>query len=158
MRDYSDIIYLERPVHRGDTFSIRHPKMRLELRAKQFAPFDALAGFSETVEEYRSITERPKDLSDGEHSVINEKLIQIQDAFLAWKKGRKGIGPAVPPPRVWVSFFDRDHRQEELHGDGARGNTVTLTGEVTGIEPVEQVLQVAGRRIIFSEIYALRIL
>lgn len=158
MRDYSDIIHRERPVHKDDAFSIQHPKMRRELRAKQFAPFDALTGFGETVEEYRAVTERPRELSDGENSVINEKLLQVQDAFLTWKKGRKGIGPEVPPPKVWVSFFDRDLRQEELHGDGARGNTATLTGEVTGIDAVGQVLQVAGKQIPFPEIYALRIL
>ena len=34
------------PVHAGDDFSLRHPRMERGLRAKIFAPFDALDGFS----------------------------------------------------------------------------------------------------------------
>jgi hypothetical protein len=43
---YGDIIMLGRPVHNGDLFSRRHPKMARLNRAKLFAPFDALDGFS----------------------------------------------------------------------------------------------------------------
>jgi hypothetical protein len=46
---YSDIIGLRRPVHDGDVFSRRHPKMTQLNRAKIFAPFDALKGFSEAI-------------------------------------------------------------------------------------------------------------
>ena len=41
---YGDIIMLGRPVHNGDLFSRRHPKMTPQHRAKIFAPFAALAG------------------------------------------------------------------------------------------------------------------
>ncbi|MCI9063961.1 MAG: hypothetical protein HFJ17_05105 [Clostridia bacterium] len=44
---YKDIIYLPHHV------SKKHPKMRLEERAAQFAPFSALTGYSEVVEETR---------------------------------------------------------------------------------------------------------
>lgn len=43
--DYSDIIDL--PHHT----STRHPRMASEMRAAQFAPFAALTGFDETIEE-----------------------------------------------------------------------------------------------------------
>ena len=43
--DYSDIIDL--PHHT----STRHPRMAPEMRAAQFAPFAALTGFDETIEE-----------------------------------------------------------------------------------------------------------
>ena len=51
--DYSDIIDL--PHHT----STRHPRMAPEMRAAQFAPFAALTGFEETIEEtaYRQKTE-----------------------------------------------------------------------------------------------------
>ncbi|MBO7403134.1 MAG: hypothetical protein J6U10_09110 [Lachnospiraceae bacterium] len=44
-RDYSDIIDLERPV------SKKHPPMSLEARAAQFAPFAALTGLDEMMDE-----------------------------------------------------------------------------------------------------------
>ena len=37
------------PVHAGDDFSLRHPRMERGLRAKIFAPFDALEGFTERI-------------------------------------------------------------------------------------------------------------
>ncbi|HAB94762.1 MAG TPA: hypothetical protein DCF49_08425 [Lachnospiraceae bacterium] len=43
--DYSDIIDL--PHHT----SSRHPRMAEEMRAAQFAPFAALTGYEETIEE-----------------------------------------------------------------------------------------------------------
>ena len=54
--NYSDILGRERPVHKNDDFDIRHPKMRRQLRAKQFAPFDALAGFQENAPVRVSVT------------------------------------------------------------------------------------------------------
>lgn len=154
--NYSDIIGRERPVHcSGDDFDIKHPKMRRLLRAKQFAPFDALAGFTETVEERQTVTARPRELSEEEREIVNESLAQIQEGFLAWKRGRKGLGREVPPVRVSVTFFRRNARQEEIHGDGMRGGAETLEGEVTGIDSVSQTLQIAGVSIPFSAIYAL---
>ena len=38
---YGDIITLNRPVHDGDLFSRRHPRMTQQHRAKIFAPFAA---------------------------------------------------------------------------------------------------------------------
>ena len=43
--DYSDIIDLEHPTSR------RHPRMAAEMRAAQFAPFAALTGYEEAIEE-----------------------------------------------------------------------------------------------------------
>ena len=41
-----------RPVHKKtDAFSIRHPHMDIRKRAKIFAPFDALRGFSVAIDE-----------------------------------------------------------------------------------------------------------
>ncbi len=49
--DYSDIINKSRPEHKGDDFDLRHPKMSRENRAKIFAPFAALKGHDETINE-----------------------------------------------------------------------------------------------------------
>ena len=37
------------PVHTDDDFALRHPRMERSLRAKIFAPFDALEGFSDRI-------------------------------------------------------------------------------------------------------------
>lgn len=47
---YRDVLRRGKPVHeKFDRFSIRHPAMPLEKRAKIFAPFDALKGFSDAI-------------------------------------------------------------------------------------------------------------
>ena len=43
--DYKDIIHL--PHHVSD----RHPQMSMEARAAQFAPFSALTGFEDAIDE-----------------------------------------------------------------------------------------------------------
>lgn len=155
--NYNDIIDRERPVHRGDAFEVRHPKMHRQLRAKQFAPFDALAGFTETVEEHQAVTVRPKELSQEERETINDRLLQIQEDFLAWKRGRKGIGQELLPVRASVTFFLRNARQEEIHRDGVRGDAETVEGNVTAFDAVSQTLRVNGVSIPFSAIYSLKV-
>jgi len=65
--DYSDII--DHPVHEPDP--VRHPRMSREARAAQFAPFAALTGYSEIVEETEA---------DVYESVMNETTFEdIED-------------------------------------------------------------------------------
>jgi hypothetical protein len=51
VKDYDDIIHL--PHHRSQ----KHPPMPIADRAAQFAPFAALTGYGEAVEETRILTE-----------------------------------------------------------------------------------------------------
>ncbi len=44
-KDYNDIIVLNRPV------SLKHRPMSMEARAAQFAPFAALTGFEDVIDE-----------------------------------------------------------------------------------------------------------
>lgn len=47
---YREVFMKGRPRHeRPDAFRIRHPRMDVGRRAKIFAPFDALKGFSEAL-------------------------------------------------------------------------------------------------------------
>ena len=46
---YIRVLLRGRPVHTDDDFSLRHPRMERSLRAKIFAPFDALEGFSDRI-------------------------------------------------------------------------------------------------------------
>ena len=47
---YTEVYLRGKPVHeRFDAFRLRHPEMDPQHRAKIFAPFDALKGFSEAI-------------------------------------------------------------------------------------------------------------
>ena len=68
MKKYEDIIEL--PHH----ISKKHPQMSKEARAAQFAPFAALTGYGEAVNETARITDSKIELDEETKSIINEKL------------------------------------------------------------------------------------
>lgn len=68
MGKYDDIINL--PHHESDY----HKRMPMANRAAQFAPFAALSGHSEAIEETRRITESFKELSEEEKQILSRKL------------------------------------------------------------------------------------
>lgn len=71
MDNYEDIISLSRPN------SNNYKKMSIESRAAQFAPFSALTGFSEEIDEKLKFKENKKILSEEDKEVLNNKLSEI---------------------------------------------------------------------------------
>ncbi len=60
---YQDVLDKGRPCHDPlDPFSLRHPPMLLSRRAKIFAPFDALKGYTEAIN--ATITEHERKQTD----------------------------------------------------------------------------------------------
>ena len=74
---YRDIIHLPRPV------SQRHAPMTLQDRAAQFAPFAALTGYEDVIEESGRLTDRRIDLDEGEKALLDEKLTQLRQNLSA---------------------------------------------------------------------------
>ena len=70
---YDDIIHLPRPV------SQRHAPMTVQDRAAQFAPFAALTGYEDVIEESGRLTDARIDLDEGEVARLNEVLAQIKE-------------------------------------------------------------------------------
>lgn len=71
MSKYDDIINL--PHHRSKT----HPHMPLIDRAAQFAPFAALTGYGDAIDETARITDIRPDLDEQQLAELNERLLQI---------------------------------------------------------------------------------
>lgn len=65
---YDDIINLRHHV------SKQHPQMSLYNRAAQFAPFAALSGHDDAIEETARLTDMQRELTQGERDVLNRKL------------------------------------------------------------------------------------
>lgn len=93
MNKYQDIINLERPK------SLQRPKATMTMRAAQFAPFSALTGYNEALEEIRRITTKRKNLMDNNKNVVNEKLRIIKENINKL-------------PEVKISYFVADTRKE----------------------------------------------
>ena len=65
---YKDIIYLDHPT------SLKHPRMSIENRAAQFAPFAALTGHKEKINETARLTEQKIDLTEDQKKILDRKF------------------------------------------------------------------------------------
>lgn len=65
MGKYDDIINL--PHHE----SKKHPRLSIEQRAAQFAPYAALSGYGEAIDKTSKITDNRMDLAEFMSKIIN---------------------------------------------------------------------------------------
>ena len=70
--EYDDIIHLPHHV------SKRHPQMSMEARAAQFAPFAALTGHSEAIQETARLTDEQITLDDNTIKELNQQMLILQ--------------------------------------------------------------------------------
>lgn len=71
MLNYEDIINMPRHISKT-----RKP-MSKENRAAQFAPFSALTGYAEKIQETSKITQNKIEITDEMKQILNNKLIKI---------------------------------------------------------------------------------
>ena len=139
---YNDLLRLQRPVHDGDVFSRRHPKMARLNRAKLFAPFAALTGFEEAVRAKEVPYVPKRALAPEEVAALNGTLNRLS---------RSG------PTRVKVEYFevcaDKNH-----DACGRMGLYHTLTGVARKVDPVGQTIMVGDKCIPFDAIGTLTII
>ena len=111
---YDDIINL--PHH----ISKNHPQMPLRNRAAQFAPFAALTGYEDAIEETARLTEEKIELDENSKEILDEQLQMIQTKI--------GMHP-----KVNVTYFLKDEKKEG-------GKYVTESFHVRRIDPVRRCL------------------
>lgn len=129
MKDYSDMIHMERPVS-------THPKMDIGNRAKQFIPMDALRGFSVAVltkQREKQFVARI-NLSEDEMELLNWQLHQIQSG-----------------DTVTVTYF----QLEKIIGNLEIGTYVTETAQVEEVNMDGGALVLAQAYVPFSDIYTI---
>lgn len=127
MGKYDDIIDHER--HQSRT----HKQMSRHDRAAQFAPFAALTGYGDSVNEAARLVDEKTELGDVQTEIINTRL-----NFLAERLPDK--------PFVTVTYFKPDTKK-----DG--GAYVTAEGQVKKIDKYERQIVFTDKRAIpFSDI------
>ena len=98
------------------------PHMSLYKRAAQFAPFDALAGYTDMVKEDRRTTEERRELDADEKESLNRKLNGIAEVIAHGEN-----------PTVTFTVFQPDRYK---HG----GSYVTITDRVKKIDTVKKIV------------------
>ena len=133
MGKYDDIIDL--PHHQSET----RPHMSMHDRAAQFAPFAALTGYGDAVEETARLTDVRIELSDTVKEEINSVLQTISDS----------IGCA---PDAVITYFVPDAVKEG-------GAYTTITGKVKKIDRyTRSVILADGKTIPIDDLLSIEIL
>ena len=130
---YDDILYRKHPV------SKKHPQMSIRDRAAQFAPFAALTGHKEAVQETQRLVEQKRILDEHQKLMLNEKL---QEITLRIKE----------TPNIRVTYFQADERK-----DG--GRYLTLIMRVKRIDEYQKRLVFTDRSWIrLEDLYEIELL
>lgn len=114
MGKYDDIINL--PHH----ISKKYPKMTMEARSAQFAPFSALTGYEDQVKETARLTSEQIELDEEAKSILDGKLQLIQDQIRI-------------NPQVTITYFIPDTKKQG-------GKYVTIDGNVKKIDEYMKML------------------
>lgn len=125
---YDDIINLGHPT------SKKHPRMPIRDRAAQFAPFSALVGYDEAVEETARVTDDMIEQSDEMKAILNEKLSSLKERISS-------------RPSVAVTYFIPDEKK-------SGGKYVIARGEIVKINDFARSITLSdGKEIAFDRIY-----
>ena len=141
MFDYSKIIDLDRPEHNNDLFSIKHPKMRREDRAKIFAPFAALNGHAELLASEERITVPKIEVSADDSEIINENIVTIAEKL----RNKETVKAAV------TYYVPDKYRANE-------GMYIVTVGAAEKIDETNATLKINGVMIDFDDISNIEIL
>ena len=126
MDNYSDIINLSRPVS-------KRPRMSLEQRSAQFAPFAALTGYEGQVKETARLTNKKIEINEELKEILNQKIQLIQ------KKIKE-------QPQIEITYFIPDSKK-----DG--GKYETVTNSVKKIDTYKgEIILIDGTTIAIDEI------
>lgn len=120
--NYEDIIDI--PHHT----SSKHPRMTIEARSAQFAPFSALTGYNEAVKETARVTEEKIEIDDGLKIVINNKLQIINNNI-------------KDNPKVSITYFIKDKNKEG-------GEYITIRGTIKKLDSIKELVILEDKTII----------
>lgn len=127
---YDDLINIKWPQ------PSERPRMSMRNRAAQFAPFAALHGHKDAVDETSRITEKKKILDNDIKAIINYKLQEIQNDIKSY-------------PLIKVKYF-----QQDVSKDG--GRYLDYKGKVKKIDTLANtIIFLSDKKISFNDIYSI---
>ena len=115
---YADMLDLPHPT------SPRHPRMPIIDRAAQFAPFSALTGYDDAIEETARLTDSMLDMTEDRRELLDRKH-QIL------------LASVERHPQVEVTYFCPDDRKKG-------GSYQTVRGMLLRIDELERVMHLSG--------------
>lgn len=132
---YDDIINMEYPLKSSDV--IKHPRMKVEDRAKIFAPFAALKGYEEAIEAKQKIVVPRIELSEESKEYLDLQLGRIEQLLLCGQH-----------PIITIVHFKNDKMNNEDSGE-----YIQFTGMVARLDRTCRILQIVDKRLRLDDIY-----
>lgn len=120
MGDYNDIIHLPHPEPKN------HPRMPMEARAAQFAPFAALTGYDAVISETARLTDRQEVLDEEQQQLLNRQFLLLLEHI-------------AEHPTVTIAYFVADEKK-------AGGSYQSVTGHVKRYDDYLQLLILSDDR------------
>lgn len=128
LNNYDDIIHLPHHV------SEKHMQMSIHDRSAQFAPFAALNGYGEEVDETARLTESRVDLDENRKEIMDEKLMALQEHI-------------KENPEVTITFFVPDEKK-------SGGKYLTEVGVIKKIDSYNhKIIMQNGLGILIEDMY-----
>ena len=114
-------------------------------RAKIFAPFDALAGFSEAIAGKQVIYQDRRSLSEGEKWELDRKVSILRSLIYNGKAARKNR------PEITIQYFSpcQDPNSSSI---GIQGTYETLTGICRQVNDVSRTITVGDTVLAMDDI------
>ena len=126
---YRELFYKGRPHHEKlDPFRRKHPAMDIGKRAKIFAPFDALRGFSAAVIAKNEIYEYKRLPDEGTLQELSRQLSALQEQLPKNRSQEARIHLSVT---FFVPCEDKNHEAY-----GLRGRYETVSGILQDLDPL----------------------
>lgn len=131
MGDYTDIIHLPHPEPKN------HPRMPMEARAAQFAPFAALTGYDAVISETARLTDRQEVLDEEQQQLLNRQFLLLLEHI-------------AEHPTVTITYFVADEKK-------AGGSYQSVTGHVKRYDDYLQLLIMSdGHQIPLHDIFEIK--
>ena len=146
-QQYRIALALGRPKHEhtGD-FSLRHPPMQLEQRAKIFSPFSALKGFEERIDEKRRIYVEKRELNEEEQAALDWALRYLHEHTANLRMAKENQQRASVT--YYIPCLDENHEAY-----GCRGSYESFSGVVWRVDAqLRHSLLIGDREIELSDI------
>ena len=113
---YDDIINMPHHV------SKKHPQMPMEERAAQFAPFAALVGYEDAVEEMARLTDKRIELDEEAKNILDMKFQMLNEQL-----------KVQIHPQVTIMYFVPDLKKEA-------GKYIKMSGTIKRIDEFKQLI------------------
>lgn len=118
---YLQALFQQRPRHRMDEFEFQHPPMEREKRAKIFAPYDALDGYSDTVKKKNIEYVEKVYLDESQLEELNRRLVILHDLTRTARLAKQNH--VTVTATYYVPCTDK-----HSFACGIRGQYLTITG------------------------------